>query len=106
MPWQSVVCCTVSDLMMIAPVSRPFGQWERSAACAQNGLAREIVAFDPNDTSLNAARDAGIVDQGCASAQEAVVGADAVVLAAPIRATDLLSMGETQRKVRTAPAQR
>ncbi len=50
------------------------------------GLAREIVACDPNRRSLTEALQRGVILQGFERAQEAVQGADGVLLAAPVRA--------------------
>lgn len=55
-------------------------------AARERGLAREIVAFDPNVQALADASAAGIIEQGFNSATLAADGADALVLAAPVRA--------------------
>lgn len=83
-------------------------------AAREQGLAREIVAFDPNVQALADASAAGIIEQGFNSARLAVDGADALVLAAPVRAivallaevapvlaprTFVLDLGSTKRTI-------
>jgi prephenate dehydrogenase len=55
-------------------------------AARRRGLAKDIVAFDPNLESIAEASVLGIIEQGFSSAQDAVFEADAVILAAPVRA--------------------
>lgn len=52
----------------------------------RNGLAKEVVAFDLNLESIAEASVLGIIEQGFSSAPDAVFEADAVILAAPVRA--------------------
>lgn len=55
-------------------------------ALQARGLARTVVACDPNLTQIAAAAERGLIEQGYSRATDAVVGADAVLLAAPVRA--------------------
>lgn len=55
------------------------------AAC-ERGLTKTLVAYDPNVQHLAEASEAGIIEQGFSNARDAVDGADAVILAAPVRA--------------------
>jgi prephenate dehydrogenase len=55
-------------------------------AAREHGLAKDIVAFDPNLETIAEASVLGIIEQGFSSALDAVYEADAVILAAPVRA--------------------
>ena len=54
----------------------------------QQHLAAEVVASTRSQKTLNDAKALGIIDAGFSSAAEAVQGADLVVLALPVRATE------------------
>lgn len=53
-------------------------------ALKQKGLVAEVVGYGRSHDNLQHALDLGILDRACASASEAVVGADMVVLAVPL----------------------
>lgn len=53
-------------------------------ALKQKGLVGEVVGYGRSHDNLQHALDLGILDRACASASEAVVGADVVVLAVPL----------------------
>ncbi len=55
-------------------------------AAREHGLVKDIVAFDPNLETIAEASVLGIIEQGFSSALDAVYEADAVILAAPVRA--------------------
>jgi prephenate dehydrogenase len=57
-------------------------------ALRQAGRARRIVGYDRAAAALERARALGIVDEGAASAADAAAGADLVVLAVPVGATE------------------
>ncbi|MFE8073187.1 bifunctional prephenate dehydrogenase/3-phosphoshikimate 1-carboxyvinyltransferase [Marinobacteraceae bacterium S3BR75-40.1] len=56
-------------------------------AARQQGLAQRVVAYDRRQSELDAGLKQGVIDEACASAEEAVKGADLVVVAVPVRAT-------------------
>lgn len=64
-------------------------------AAHQQNLARDIVAFDPNVQHIAEASAAGVIEQGFSNVQDAVKEADAIILAAPVRA--ILSLLSTIR---------
>ncbi len=55
-------------------------------AVRRNGGDVTIAAWTPDGTGPTSARDAGVVDAAAATADEAISGADLVVLAAPVPA--------------------
>ena len=61
-------------------------------AAHKKKLARNIVAFDPNVRNLAQASAEGIIEQGFSNMKDAIMHADGVILAAPVRAiVELLS---------------
>jgi len=66
-------------------------------AARHSGLVGRVVGYDPDPAALSVARARGIIDEGLASPDRAVVGAGLVVLAAPVA-----SLGALARQV--APA--
>ena len=63
-------------------------------AMREKGLARDIVGYARSDESRATALEIGLVDRVAATAAEAVVGADLVVLAVPVGA-----MGEVAAEI-------
>ena len=51
-------------------------------------LVRHVVAYSPSETTLLAARQAGVIHDGAASPSDAVAHADLVVVAVPVAASE------------------
>ena len=54
----------------------------------QQGICREIVGFDRDTENLKKAQNLSVIDAGATSIQDAVVGADFVVIATPVGAIE------------------
>ncbi|WP_166263787.1 bifunctional prephenate dehydrogenase/3-phosphoshikimate 1-carboxyvinyltransferase [Marinobacter caseinilyticus] len=59
-----------------------------ASAIKKNGLARVVVGADQHPEELSQGLKAGVVDEAAGSVAEAVRGADLVVMAVPVRATE------------------
>ncbi|WP_097461880.1 bifunctional prephenate dehydrogenase/3-phosphoshikimate 1-carboxyvinyltransferase [Mangrovitalea sediminis] len=57
-------------------------------AIRSNGLARQVVGADARASELSLGLQSGVIDEAAASAADAVKGADLVVIAVPVRATE------------------
>src|SRR5437763_14901799 len=53
---------------------------------ARERLGATVRGFDPGDGVLEAARERGAIDEACATAADAVAGADTAFVAAPVGA--------------------
>jgi len=80
------------------PVARPLFQrvaviglgligGSLAAALRENKLAKEVVGFDTRADELALGVELGVIDSAAESAAQAVSGADLVVLAVPVKAT-------------------
>jgi 3-phosphoshikimate 1-carboxyvinyltransferase len=58
-----------------------------AAALRENKLAEEVVGFDTRADELALGVELGVIDSAAESAAQAVIGADLVVLAVPVKAT-------------------
>lgn len=57
-------------------------------ALRQAGLVRRVVGYSKSPSTTERARQLGVIDTGAPSALQAVAGADLVVLAVPVAATE------------------
>lgn len=59
-----------------------------AAALRHRGLAESVIAWDTNELALKQGKDAEVIDAAAASIEEAVAGADLVMLAVPMLAVE------------------
>jgi len=57
-------------------------------ALRQAGLVTHVAGFSTSEATRKKALELGVIDSACASAAEAVQGADLVLVAVPVRATE------------------
>jgi prephenate dehydrogenase len=69
-------------------------------AIKKKGLAREVVGIGRQETSLREAKDLGAIDEGTIDFNKGIVGADLIVLAAPVNTIlDLIeTLGKEHRR--------
>jgi prephenate dehydrogenase len=61
-----------------------------AAAAKAAGIARSVVGYSKSPTTVNTALELGWIDDGADSAMKAISGADAVLIAVPVSATEAL----------------
>ena len=60
-----------------------------SLALKHAGLVRRVVGFSPSTTTIQKALQLGVIDAAAASAEQAATGADIVLVAVPVSATEV-----------------
>ncbi|MDR2853434.1 MAG: prephenate dehydrogenase [Burkholderiaceae bacterium] len=59
-------------------------------ALKRAGCVRRVAGYSPSLSTIERARQLGVIDTAAASAQQAVAGADLVLVAAPVAATEAI----------------